>query len=193
MYNDVLEKITEDYFKSKGYFTFHNVPYSLSTQHVSDIDVMGINPLKKENSKIIVVSCKSWDGGLDLKKILKLAKNPPKERIRSGLYRPERFKEIIYLEWIQALKAEVEKLTGEKTFTFYFSAVKFTHEELKEEFVSFCKTKLIGCEVKLLPFKQIVDKIQNDILENKSTRPLESEIGRIIQLIHYSGGTISYH
>lgn len=184
MYNDVLEKITEDYFKQKGYFTTHNVPYSLSTQTASDIDVIGIHPKETDRAKVIVVSCKSWDKGLDLKKILELAKNPPKERIKSGLYRTERFKEIIYPEWIEALKAEVERLTGEKTFTFYFSAVKFTHEELKGEFISFCKTKLVGCDVEFLSFEQIITDMQESISNNKSKKPLESETGRILQLIN---------
>ncbi len=192
MYNDVLEQITEDYFKSKGYFTLHNVPYSLSKQTASDIDVIGIHPTKKDISKVIVVSCKSWDSGVDLKALLNLIKAAPDKKIKTGVMRLERFKEVINKEWITALKAKVFELTGQKKFKLYFSATKYKNLDLKNQFIEYCKSTLTDCPVELISLEEMLLDMQKQIKDNKSKSPLKSYSARIIQLINQSGGEILY-
>jgi hypothetical protein len=75
MKEDVLEQIVDDYLQFEGYFTIHNVrfrprpddpEYRAADDSVpSDVDVVGYHPTKEGRSRVVVVSCKSWQGGFD--------------------------------------------------------------------------------------------------------------------------------
>ncbi len=73
---DILEQIVEEYLLHMGYFVRHNLKFRPqkgdrgfnSRQHSnhSDIDVIGIHPLKTGIERVVVVSCKSWQQGFNL-------------------------------------------------------------------------------------------------------------------------------
>jgi hypothetical protein len=72
---DILEQIVEEYLIHKGYFVQHNIKFlprkghpdfvSNQDSNHSDIDVIGFHPTLQGDKKILVVSCKSWQGGFD--------------------------------------------------------------------------------------------------------------------------------
>jgi hypothetical protein len=93
MKEDVLEQIVDDYLQMQGYFTTHNVRFTPpKDQHYvpqvesvpSDIDVVGLHPLHTGASRVMVVSCKSWQSGFAAPQILAQlrgeAKNPKRPR-----------------------------------------------------------------------------------------------------------------
>src|ERR1700735_1431467 len=74
MKEDVLEQMVDDYLQLQGYFTPQkgrfNPPkdqdYVTRDESVpSDIDVVGLHPLRTGADRVIVVSCESWQSGLD--------------------------------------------------------------------------------------------------------------------------------
>lgn len=75
MKEDVLEQVVDDYLQFKGYFTIHNVrfrPRPRPSEYVSqqdsvasDVDVVGYNPKVDGVDRVVVVSCKSYQNGLD--------------------------------------------------------------------------------------------------------------------------------
>lgn len=118
MVNDILEQIAEDYFGEQGYFTQHNVRYRPNIKGPayavhSDIDILGMHPYKKGIERVIVVSCKSWQGGLNIDSYLKVLNN------KSGSIRREKsirriFQDFLSKEWTNALRKKVYDLTGQK-------------------------------------------------------------------------------
>jgi hypothetical protein len=72
---DILEQIVEEYLIHEGYFVRHNVKFLPNKSHPnfdlrkdsnhSDIDVIGIHPLKTGFERVMVVSCKSWQNGFN--------------------------------------------------------------------------------------------------------------------------------
>src|SRR4051812_9229379 len=96
MKEDVLEQVVDDYLKFKGYFTIHNVGFRPRTDHPdydrnqdsvrSDVDVVGYHPRKSGTERVIVVSCKAWQGGFDatakLNELRGVKKNPKRQTWR---------------------------------------------------------------------------------------------------------------
>lgn len=75
MKEDVLEQVVDDYLRSLGFLTHANVRFRPSPAHPdyvasqdsgwSDIDVIGFSPMRYGADRVWVVSCKSWQTGLD--------------------------------------------------------------------------------------------------------------------------------
>ena len=87
MTNDILEQVVEDYFRSQGYFTQHNIKYRPAIKEPkyavhSDIDILAYNPLKKarDRARVAVASCKSWQGGLEIPGTLKALQKTPNRK-----------------------------------------------------------------------------------------------------------------
>jgi len=200
MVNDVLEQLAEDYFREKGYFTQHNVKYrpnqsKLSTAEKllysvnSDIDVIGIHPKKSGIEKVIVISCKSWQGGLHLKDLIKLEKAYGSNDFRNkGI---KTFKELFHPEWSAALRKMVYELTGRKNFIFYLALTRYIggKEEIKKwEKNDIISKHLKNCKIKIIDFKEMMLYIQNNI----DKTPSHSELSRLVQLVKAGKGSIVY-
>ena len=77
--------------ESLEYFTKHNLKFrpaketkgydSKKDSNHSDIDVIGIHPIKEGPEKVWVVSCKSWQAGFDAARELAAIENG---KVRSG-------------------------------------------------------------------------------------------------------------
>ena len=192
MTNDILEQITEDYLRELGYFTQHNILYRPKDfkQTPSDIDIMAIHPTKKGIDKVIVVSCKSWQSGLNVPAILgNLTNNPTK--VIGGKSRIKLFREIADPIWSEAITEKVYKLTGKKVFTFYLTATHIRGDKQKwEEFLMF-KKNLPHCDIKILSMQDMITKIVN---QKRDTRmPVHSVLGRLLQLIKSAGGEVNFN
>lgn len=194
MMNDILEQVTEDYYRAQGYFTQHNVKYRPSvpgnkhTVH-SDIDVIALNPLRDvtDPARVIVASCKSWQGGLNITTTLKNLKNNPK-RIVNGRESWKSYREIASEVWASALRIEVKKLTGADRFTFLLAVTKFKGDRDAWQGFGVFGANLQGCEIKLLSMEEMLLPLQ----EALTVTPEHSELGRMLQLIKAGGGEVIY-
>lgn len=192
MIDDVLEQIVEDYFREKGYFTQHNVKYRPNKKGsayavYSDIDILGIHPLKKGKKKVIVVSCKSWQGGLDIKKTLKQFKADLNKK-DSGREVWKRFRELVNKTWAKALRDKVYRLTRKKDFEFYLAVTKYKGDKDTWENFPLFKRNLPGCRIKLIDMKAMI----LDLEKSLTTTPAHSELSRLLQLIKADKGKIIY-
>ncbi len=192
MTNDILEQITEDYFRNRGYFTQHNVKYRPKKKGPeysvhSDVDFVGIHPRYRGKKRVIVASCKSWQSGLPIKKYLLWLKKTPNKKM-AGREVWKKFREISDKIWGDALKKEIFKITGQKEFEFYTIVTKYKGDKKDWENYPFFKKNLVGCDFKLMDMKEIVLKLD----ENLGTTPSHSELSRLMQLIKAGGGKIVY-
>ena len=184
MTNDILEQVVEDYFRSQGYFTMHNISYRPVDfkQTPSDIDVMAVHPTRKGKNRVVVISCKSWQEGLNIPRVLKdLIAHP--DKVIQGKSREKIFREIAMKEWSDALIETVFKYTGQKTFTFYIAATHIKGEYTAWNNFPLFKSNLSGCDIKLIELKEMIANISSGI----TTTPHHSELGRLLQLIKASG------
>lgn len=192
MIDDILEQIAEDYFRNRGYFTQHNVKYKPDKKGVkyavhSDVDVVGIHPRKSGKKRVVVVSCKSWQGGLNIEKDLEILEKKPNKRI-AGREHWKRFREVADKIWAEALKKKVYKLTGQKEFEFYLVVTKYKGDKQEWENFPQFKQNLSGCKIKLIDMKTMV----LDTYRSLNTTPGHSELGRLLQLIKADKGKIHY-
>jgi hypothetical protein len=129
MKEDILEQIVDDYLQSKGYFTRHNIKFKPRPDHPefvtkddsnhSDIDVLGYHPRLSGPSRVIAVSCKSWQGGFNVDAGLR---DIAADRRVSGRQAWKFFRELLRPKWSEAFRAAVERETGSSEFT-YVTAV----------------------------------------------------------------------
>lgn len=192
MVNDILEQIAEDYFRELGYFTQHNVKYKPKEKGPafsvhSDIDIIGVHPKKSGVEKVVVVSCKSWQGGMSIEKELDMLKNNP-EKITNGKSSEKRWKEFFNKYWTEGLRQKVFEMSGQKNFTFCLAVTKYTgKKELWENFESFTKN-FLGCRIEVIDLETMILTIQKLL----TTTPAHSELSRLMQLIKAGGGKITY-
>jgi len=191
MKEDVLEQIMEDYLSKKGFFTKHNIKYlpnnkegnnsNKYTNH-SDIDILAFYPQqeKGKEKKVIAVSCKSWQTGVKLDKIVDKPNDVTVQK---------QFRELVCPEWIKAFADKIYELTGTKEFTYYLAITRVSDisktEVWKDKFKEYFEEnfkKILNVEIKV----EIItfDKIFRDYWGEVNKKTLEStEIGRLIQLM----------
>lgn len=192
MMNDILEQVVEDYFRSKGYFTQHNVKYrpnKVGPQYTvySDVDVVGVHPKKRGRERVVVVNCKSWQVGLNIDKTLKTLDKNPNKKI-AGKEQWKKFREISNKVWAEALKKKIFNITGQKSFKFYLAVTKYKGNKDSWEKFPLFKKNLIGCDIEVIDIKAML----LDTYKSIGRTPLHSELGRLLQLIKASGGKIEY-
>jgi hypothetical protein len=189
---DVLEQVVEDYLSFEGYFTAHNVPfhpdkarkdYSSREDSVpSDIDVIGINPKKRGIDRVIVVTCKSWQGGFHTERLLAQLrgekKNPKRETWRH-------FRELWKLKWSEAFRKEIEQRTGAKTFAYKIAVTRLIGHGDEWSADETIAKNLPGCSVGFLEMEEMWTTILGKLTE----RPAPSELGRLAQLLKAAGVT----
>ncbi len=184
MTNDILEQITEDYLRELGYFTQHNIPYRPTEDYKggthSDIDVIAVHPLKKLNDpeRVIVVSCKSWQEGVDLKTIINRLENDPAKRMREGLVM-DVFREIANKKWSDALINEVYKRTNQKSFIFYITAIFFKGDKKAFQDYGGFKNNLTDCTMRLVDLEEMFSFLWSNLTKT----PTHSESSRLLQVM----------
>lgn len=125
MKEDVLEQVVDDYLQGLGFLTRSNVRFRPSASHPaynaqqdsgwSDIDVIGYSPTRYGADRVWVVSCKSWQTGLDPGGRLDQLRAGKEWQVHRELWVPK---------WGQALCDTVERLTGQRTFRFFTAVTK---------------------------------------------------------------------
>lgn len=188
MKEDVLEQLVDDYLKSKGFFTVHNVRFGPRKEddgynankdnQPSDIDVLGFHPLKDPPDNVWVVSCKSWQHGFDVPtKVETLNENP--DKMESGREAWKGFRELVKPKWKAALVQKVNSLTGTSKVTHVTAVTRIRGQKILWETNSAFLSGLEGCALKMISLSEMLDDIQNGL----TTTTAPSEIGRVLQLI----------
>ena len=188
MKEDVLEQLVDDYLKSKGFFTVHNVRFGPSKEddgynsnqdnQPSDIDVLGFHPLIDPPDNVWVVSCKSWQPGLDVRTTVNTLIENPDKRV-SGRAAWKGFRELVKPKWKAALVRKVKGLTGTSNFTHVTAVTRIRGEKSLWETNHTFLSGLDGCKLRMLSLSEMLD----DIYDGLTTTTAPSEIGRVLQLI----------
>ncbi|MDB6066352.1 MAG: hypothetical protein JWR26_2560 [Pedosphaera sp.] len=186
MKEDILEQLVDDYLQSEGYFTRHNIKFRPRPDHPefvkkkdsnhSDIDVIGINPMKSGPDGVWVVSCKSWQAGFRVTaKLKELTQN----KIISGKEAWQFFRELMKPKWSRAFIDAVEAATGTRTFTYVLAVTAIIgerqHWEKHPPFVE----ALDGNPIRMIDLTEMIDHIQ----KMSTTTVASSDIGRVLQLM----------
>lgn len=189
---DVLEQIVDDYLQFEGYFTIHNVRFRPRVDHPqyvgrddsvsSDVDVVGYHPTKQGRSRVIVVSCKSWQGGFDA--TAKLAE------LRGEKRNPKRatwrhFRELWVPKWSEAFRESIRERTGQTDFDYRIAVTRLKGDAEAWAVDSTIAMNLAGCSVGFLTLQGM----WATLLERLTTTPAPSEIGRLAQLLKAAGLT----
>jgi hypothetical protein len=183
---DVLEQIVDDYLNFLGYFTIHNVPfhpdksksgYDAKEDSVpSDIDVIGFNPRKRGAERVMVVTCKSWQGGFHAERLLEQLqgkrKNPKREIWRH-------FRELWVPKWSDAFRKEIESRTGASAFTYKIAVTRLVGDSSGWSSDPKIAANLPGCPIGFLEMREMWETILGGLTE----RPAASELGRLAQLL----------
>jgi hypothetical protein len=191
MKEDILEQVVEDYLHAHGYLTMANVKFrpdvrargydSRQDSVHSDVDVLGINPNRRGPSRVIVVSCKSWQGGFDPPAEVRAIK---KKLIISGRERWRAYRELANAKWAKALKDTVFQLTASRQFT-YWTAV--TRIKSGRDITVWTENKTF--QRNLTPYIQVVtvQQMVARLADDLTTTPADSQLGRLLQVLKASG------
>jgi hypothetical protein len=190
MKEDILEQIVDDYLKFNGFFTVHNVKFQPATTHpdyikkddcvASDVDVIGLHPMRDGAGRVWVVSCKSWQDGLDpVDRIAAIDAN----KIREGKEAWKSFRELAKKKWADALIAEIKRLTGSTQFTYVTALTKLRGDASAWEQHQRFRDNIRGNPIKILTLQEIL----SDLYGKTKTTVASSEVGRLLQVIKASG------
>lgn len=182
----MLEQIVDDYLNFLGYFTIHNVPfhpdklggdYNAREDSVpSDIDVIGFNPRKRGVERVVVVTCKSWQGGFHAERLLEQMqgkkKNPKRETWRH-------FRELWVPKWSDAFRKEIERRTSANVFTYKIAVTRLIGDPAGWSADPKIAANLPDCPVGFLEMRDMWETILSGLTE----RPAASELGRLAQLL----------
>ena len=145
----------------------------------SDIDVLGFNPKLTGASRVLAVSCKSWQAVFKPEtKIAEIENN----KIISGREAWKGFRELTVPKWAEAFRQAVIDCTGESEFTYVtvVTVVKGNRESW-EGCSAF--TEVIQSPIKILSFEDMLNELYSEL----NTTVASSNIGRILQLLKASG------
>lgn len=192
MKEDVLEQVVDDYLQLNGYFTMHNIRFRPSTDHPqyvskddsvhSDLDVLGVNPNVVGPSRVIAVSCKSWQVGFNAENKLAELRGEKK-----GGKRPtwRMFRELWSPKWSEAFVDRIEDLTGQRDFEYRIAVTRLvgagSAEAWNED--ATIRANLPNCPISFLT----MEDMWKNVVESLGTTPAASEIGRLAQLLKASG------
>jgi hypothetical protein len=189
---DVLEQIVDDYLQFDGFFTTHNVRFRPRLDHPeyvaaqdsfpSDVDVVGYHPNKSGPERVVVVSCKAWQGGFDANAKLAELRGEKKNRKRATW---RHFRELWIPKWSEAFREVILELTGQRDFTYRIAVTRLKGDGNAWGRDRTIAANLSGCSVGFLPLAEMWPRL----LAELTTTPAPSEIGRLAQLLKAAGLT----
>lgn len=191
---DILEQLVEEYLLHQGYFVRHNVKYLPKRDHAdfvsnqdsnhSDIDVIGYHPTLSGVSRVLVVSCKSWQGGFNPAVELKHIKD---KKIVRGREAWKSFRELVIPKWSDAFVSAVESATGQREFTYVLAVTKVVGDktiwETSPEFIQ----AINGNPLRILDLREMLNAISPVL----SSTLAGTEVGRMLQLFKAAGINIT--
>ena len=193
---DILEQIVEEYLVHKGYFVQHNLKFLPRKDHPdfilnqdsnhSDIDVIGLHPTLEGDTKVLVVSCKSWQMGFNpASEIDAIAK----DKVRRGRKAWQAFRELCVPKWSEAFVAAVEHATGTDRFTHVTAVAKLIGDKSAWENHQPFRDAIGGNPVTIITFREMVADIQGKL----TTTLAATEVGRMLQMFQAAGIRLDRH
>lgn len=190
MREDILEQLVDDYLQSQGYFTRHNLKFRPDKSHRhfdprqdsnhSDIDVLGYHPKRSGTKRVMVVSCKSWQGGFRVAaKLQELTLN----RRVSGRESWRYFRELMSPKWSEAYIQAVTDATGSSKFTYVLALTAVKGDRSQWELHEPFRKALGGNPIQILTLSDML----KTLLPSISTTVAASSLGRTLQLLKASG------
>jgi hypothetical protein len=193
MKEDVLEQLVDDYLMHQGYFTRHNIRFKPFSTHAdfkqradsvaSDIDVIGVHPCpKKDQERVVVVSCKSWQYGFDpAAKVTEITSGA----IRSGREAWKGFRELWEPKWSEGFLHAVEEATGTRQFEYLTVVTRLRNESGRSQWEQNPKFRenIGGNKIRILTLTEMLDFLWQELTKTAAA----SEIGRSIQLMKAAG------
>ena len=190
MKEDILEQIVEDYLIHNGYFVQHNVKFlprkghpdyerSKDSNH-SDIDVIGFDPKGEGNSKVLAVTCKSWQSGFNPSSVLDAIKHDKKVGGREAW---KAFRELTVRKWSEAFVTAVREATGTDRFTYVLAVAKVVGDRMPWEGHKPFRDALGGNPIRIITFQDMIVDMQSQV----TTTVAASEVGRMLQLFRVAG------
>ncbi len=187
---DILEQIVEEYLLHRGYFVRHNIKFlprkthpdfdSKKDSNHSDIDVIGYHPTLTGSDKVIVVSCKSWQAGFNVKtKLEELEKN---KKI-SGRQAWQAFRELVSAKWTEGFFDAVQYNTGTEIFTYMLAVTRIDGDKGSWQSHEPFRKALRGNPIALVSLEEMVGDISDGLTNTLAT----TEIGRMLQLFKSAG------
>ena len=189
---DVLEQVVDDYLQLQGYFTMHNIRFRPSSSHpdfvstsdsvYSDLDVLGVNPRLRGPSRVVAVSCKSWQSGFNPTSKLAELRGEKKGGKRQTW---RMFRELWSPKWSLAFVDRIEELTGQREFEYRIAVTKLIGSGTAEAWNhdATISSNLPKCPISLMT----MEGMWREVVDALGTTPAASEIGRLAQLLKASG------
>lgn len=187
---DILEQIVEEYLIQKGYFVQHNIKYRPSKDHpdyvsrddsvYSDIDVVGIHPLRHDDRRVVTVNCKSWQDGFRISPLIRALDNDGKIAGKPA-WKP--FRELKVDKWSKSFICKIRDVTGENRFTHITAVTRLIGEKkLWEEHEPF-RRAIGGNTLQILTLSEMIEEFRAKL----TTTLARTEVGRILQLFSAAG------
>lgn len=196
MKEDILEQMVDEYLQHNGYFTRHNLKFRPEKDHAdydkradavhSDIDVIGIHPLRTGPDRVVAISCKSWQQGFNPQYMCAAIEQ---DKDVGGRKAWMGFRELTRPKWAEAFRAEVQRVTGATAFTYITAVTRLTpHSDRTcwEQNNTF-RANLAGNPIRLLTFDEMLNEVFRDINQTVAS----SQLGRMLQLIKASGWALA--
>lgn len=188
----MLEQIVDNYLQFRGYFTTHNVRFRPRRDHPeyegnqdsvsSDVDVVGFHPKLSTPDRVVVVSCKAWQGGFDgVGRLAQLRGDRPNPS--RAVWRAHR--ELWAPKWSEAFRAAILELTGERTFAYRLAVTRLRSSVAGWATDPTIVDNLAGSTFGVLT----LEEMWSTVLAEVTTTPAPSEIGRLAQLLKAAGLT----
>lgn len=192
---DILEQLVEEFLIHRGYFVRHNLKFLPRKDHPdfisnqdsnhSDIDVLGFNPKLKGADRILAVSCKSWQTGLNPEqKIRQIESN----KIVSGREAWRGFRELVSPKWSEAFIKAINDATGESAFTYVtaVTTIQGSPREVWERYLPFISA-MGGNPIKVITLREMLHEVSGELTHTVAG----TELGRTLQLFKAAGLDLS--
>lgn len=187
---DILEQIVGEYLGHEGYFVKHNLKFlprrdhpdyvkNMDSNH-SDIDVVGFHPTLEGDRKVLVVSCKSWQGGFNPASEIDAIENGQERRGREAW---KSFRKLVVPKWSEAFVRAVREATGTDRFTHVVAVSRVVGDRAVWEGHPRFRAALGDNPLCILTFREMISEIQDRL----TTTLAATEVGRMLQMFKAAG------
>ena len=195
MKEDILEQLVDDFLQAKGYFTRHNLKFRPRRDHPefdsqqdsnhSDVDVLGLHPIRTGVDRVWAVSCKSWQSGFDVAAKLDEITN---NKIRSGRESWRFFRELVEPKWAEAFRAAVRDASGQDEFTYVTAVTRIKGDPSAWENHPRFLENLGGNPIRMMSLEHMMKELSKSM----TTTVVPSQLGRTVQLLRAAGAKIDW-
>ncbi len=117
------------------------------------MDVVGYHPKKSGSERVMVVSCKAWQSGLDAS--AHLAELTDEKPAPAGKKPWRHFRELWVPKWSEAFRAAIFDLTGQRDFDYRIAVTWLKGDPGAWETDETISKNLSGCSIGFLTLKEM--------------------------------------